>query len=448
MAAKLHQTDHTAVMAGFRLPPSVLQFSDLPRYCRLLPCLLAALFYAHGSWAGDGPEQQALKSRLDNLRTELAHAESGRDDASSQLRSTESAISGTTARLRELALARATAESALTAAQAESQALEQTIAEQQTQLAHLLKRHYTAGQGESLNQILGGNDPNQAARDAIYLQAISRAKAELVAKLKTSLSRKAALLDQSQQRAQELAGIETDSLAQQTRLEQQRQEHRALLGKWSEQIQKQRREIDTLKEDEQRMGRLVQGISNLNSTPAAKPKVESPPAPVTLAAPPPQTGAKTATAAVKPGKETAPTPPAAPIQLEAGAFAKQKGRLLPPLKGELLHRYGSPKAEGASWKGIFIKAGAGEVHASAAGRVVFAEWLRGFGNLIILDHGDEYLTVYGNNEALYRKVGEIVAPGEVIAAVGNSGGNRETGLYFELRHQGQTVDPAKWIAPR
>lgn len=382
--------------------------------------------------------------RLEQLRTELSRSESGRDDASGQLSATESAISSTTARLRELALARAQAQTALSAAAEQSQALEQIMAEQQGQMAVLLKRHYTAGQGDSLERILGGDDPNQAARDAVYLQALSKAKAKLVQELKTSLERKARLTREKQQRAEELASIETASLAEQTRLEQQRQEHRALVSKLSDQIQKQRHEIDTLKADEQRMGRLVQGISQLSapSTSAAKTSAAntSPPAPQ-----PPPAGAP-APGTVRATIDQATSQPTA--KLEPGAFIKLKGRLPTPLRGELVHRYGSPKAEGASWKGIFIKAGAGEVRATAVGRVVFAEWLRGFGNLIILDHGDEYLTVYGNNEALYRKVGEMVASGEVIAAVGNSGGNRETGLYFELRHQGQAVDPAKWIAPR
>ena len=81
----------------------------------------------------------------------------------------------------------------------------------------------------------------------------------------------------------------------------------------------------------------------------------------------------------------------------------------------------------------------------AAGRVVFADWMRGFGNLLILDHGDGYLTIYGNNESLYKHVGETVKPGEVVAVIGNSGGNPESGLYFELRYRGQPVDPLKWV---
>ncbi len=104
---------------------------------------------------------------------------------------------------------------------------------------------------------------------------------------------------------------------------------------------------------------------------------------------------------------------------------------------------------GATWKGVFIRAAAGaEVKAIAAGRIVFADWLRGFGNLAIVDHDDGYLSVYGNNESLFGKAGQAVKAGETIAAVGNSGGNPETGLYFELRHLGLPIDPLRWVGPR
>ena len=136
------------------------------------------------------------------------------------------------------------------------------------------------------------------------------------------------------------------------------------------------------------------------------------------------------------------TPEAAP----AGNFAQLKGRLRLPARGVVSNRFGSPRQEGSSWKGLFIQASLGvEVKAIAGGRVVFADWMRGFGNLMIVDHGDNYLTIYGNNEALLKQVGERVRGGDSIASVGNSGGNAESGLYFELRHQGQPLDPIKWV---
>jgi septal ring factor EnvC (AmiA/AmiB activator) len=99
-----------------------------------------------------------------------------------------------------------------------------------------------------------------------------------------------------------------------------------------------------------------------------------------------------------------------------------------------------------SWKGWFIRCAAGqEVKAIAAGQVVYADWLRGFGNLLIVDHGDGYMSLYGNNDALLASVGAAVVAGEAVAQAGTSGGSGEPGVYFEIRHQGKAMDPASWI---
>src|SRR5260221_7922375 len=130
-------------------------------------------------------------------------------------------------------------------------------------------------------------------------------------------------------------------------------------------------------------------------------------------------------------------------------FASLKGRLDLPVRGELMNRYGTPREEtGATWKGLFIRSVAGEtVHAVADGRVVYADWLRGFGNLLILDHGSRFMSLYANNDGLLRKVGESVRGGDPSGHVGASGDNVESGLYFELRRDGKPFDPLGWVAP-
>jgi septal ring factor EnvC (AmiA/AmiB activator) len=132
---------------------------------------------------------------------------------------------------------------------------------------------------------------------------------------------------------------------------------------------------------------------------------------------------------------------------DGSEFSRLKGQLHLPVKGDLIARFGSKRDDGPSWKGLFIKALEGtEVKAIAAGKVVFAEWLRGFGNMIILDHGGQYLSLYSNNQSVLKHAGDTVKAGETIAAAGNSGGNEESGLYFELRYQGRVFDPLSWIS--
>lgn len=129
-------------------------------------------------------------------------------------------------------------------------------------------------------------------------------------------------------------------------------------------------------------------------------------------------------------------------------FADQRGQLPWPVEGDVAAGFGSRRPAGdLRWRGLLIEAPEGRpVRAVHAGRVVFADWLRGFGLLLILDHGDDYLSVYAHNLAIYRQTGQEVAAGEVIAAVGNSGGQGRTGLYFEIRHHGRAIDPGAWLA--
>ncbi|WP_414635683.1 murein hydrolase activator EnvC family protein [Aromatoleum sp.] len=129
------------------------------------------------------------------------------------------------------------------------------------------------------------------------------------------------------------------------------------------------------------------------------------------------------------------------------SFAQLRGRMKFPARGELVGRFGAPRAEGGTaWRGVFIRAAGGaEVRAVASGEVVFSDWLRGYGNLIILDHGGDYLTIYGNNDALLKVVGDNIAGGETIARVGASGSDGQSGLYFEIRYRGQPLDPLKWV---
>jgi len=134
--------------------------------------------------------------------------------------------------------------------------------------------------------------------------------------------------------------------------------------------------------------------------------------------------------------------PAAP----SGSFASLKGRMSSPINGSVVARFGTRRGDGPNWKGTFFKAPEGtEVRAVAPGRVVHADWMRGFGNLIIIDHGGEYLSIYGYNQALLKRPGDSVRAGEAVASAGNTGGNEESGLYFELRRNGKAFDPAGWV---
>jgi len=373
-------------------------------------------------------ELKGLQSRIEGLQKEIGQAEESRADVAEELRDTEQAISEANRKLRELGAERGEAQGSLESLNVQSQRLEQRIAAQQAQLGRLLYRQYRNGESDALKHLLSGNDPNQLSRDAHYLALLSRAKAGLIQELGGALEEKQRLAEQASSKAAELAQIEKNQQSEQAGLLEQQKMRQAVLARISDQIKSQRREVDKLKRDERRLAKLIEGLSRI----VAKPKTQS----RRLPKPPP-------TPAIQ--NELAPE-----NSVPSGAFAQQKGKLRLPVRGEVSNKFGAPRQEGGtSWKGLFIRAAGGvEVKAIAPGQVVFADWLRGFGNIIIIDHGDGYLSVYGNNESLFKEAGQATRGGETIAAVGNSGGNPETGLYFELRHLSQAVDPLKWVTLR
>lgn len=130
---------------------------------------------------------------------------------------------------------------------------------------------------------------------------------------------------------------------------------------------------------------------------------------------------------------------------DATPFAKARGRLPWPVAGRMAHSYGSARGSNMRWQGVLIRANSGQpVQAIHHGRVVFADWFRGLGLLVIIDHGDEYLSLYAHNQSLLKEVGEWASAGEPVATVGTSGGQAEAGLYFEIRHRGKPENPTRW----
>jgi septal ring factor EnvC (AmiA/AmiB activator) len=422
-------------------------------------CLLSASASASSASTSEAEQKKAelsnLKGRIEALREDVAKSEVSRADVADQLRETERAISETGRRLRNLAQAQSAAREDMAKLQKQAKALQQQIDAQQAQLGSLLNRQYLAGDNDALSRFLGGEDPSQPARDAYYLRALSQAKVQWLSSLRHSLEEKSRLTKAVKEKSSELADIEAKGRDEQAELRAQQEKHRAVLQKIAATIKSQRHEMNSLKRDETRLSRLIQGLARIvRQPPSAKMPARRPVQPRN-SAPTSTTSTEAAEAADAPAPASqavsTPTEPEAPafVSPTGISFDKLKGHLHFPISGVLAHRFGSRRADGGTtWKGLFIRTTSGDVGAVAAGRVVFADWLRGFGNLIILDHGDEYLTVYGNNETLYKGVGDRVAAGEAIAAVGSSGGNAETGLYFELRFQGQTLDPLKWLAAK
>jgi septal ring factor EnvC (AmiA/AmiB activator) len=382
-------------------------------------------------------KQEELRGRLEALRRDLAKSEESRAEAADQLRGTETAISDANRRLHQMGDRRAAVQGELSALDRQSQRLNGQIANQQEELSRLLYGQYLHGDSDALQLLLSGRDPNETARDAYYLALLSRAKASLIASLHASLDEKRSLAAAARTKADELAEIERNERQQRATLIDQQRQRQELLGQIADRVKSQRHEIDTLKRNDQRLGRLIDNLAKIIAREAQQAKRAK------------KTKKKAKHKHSEPVGETAQLasyePPAA-----AGAFARLRGKLPMPVQGEIANRFGSRRGDGGMvWKGLFIRAPDGaEVRAVADGQVVYADWLRGFGNLTIVDHGDDFLSIYGNNQSLLHQAGDFVRRGEPLATVGSSGGNPESGLYFELRHQGRPFDPTRWIGSR
>jgi septal ring factor EnvC (AmiA/AmiB activator) len=381
---------------------------------------------------GPKKELNQLRGRIDALQKQLAQSEGSRSEAADALRESERAISSTNRRIFELGGRQKAVQEQLAQLERQRAELNRSVDRQRNLLARQLYQRYLAGEPEPLRLLLDHQDPNDLARQMHYLGYVYRARARTIEQLRQDMGRLEELAQRSAERSQALAALQAQQQQQRHELEEQKRERAAVLAKVSEDVDRQRKEIGRLKRDEQRLTRLVEQL--------AKELARK----------------KAARRAPKPAGKTA-----GPLRNEAvpetgelalgdakGAFRDLKGHMRLPVAGELSNRFGGPReGGGVAWKGLFIRAKTGEeVHAVAPGRVVFSDWLRGFGNLIILDHDGGFMSLYANNEAVYREVGDAVRTGDPIASVGSSGGSPETGLYFELRYQGRPFDPLSWVS--
>ncbi len=404
-------------------------------------CLSALLCFAIPVQAAKPKPQEELselRGRLDKLQKELSKKEASRAEAADALKESEQTISAVNRKLNDLSVKQRTAQAEVANLQNRIAAMEGRITEERKRIEKILQTRYMRGAQDSLKMVLTGQDPATVARQLYYYSYISRARTELMGRFRLDAEKLALLKSESQNKADELSLLQEEEAKGKQQLQAEQLKRKQVLAQLSQQIAEQRKEIGRLKQNEQRLTRLVEEINRL----LAKKRAD-------------EAKQRALEAEAKAGKK--PRSKAPPVQrnddvpddsLAGKAFASLKGRLKLPVRGELANRFGSPReAGGPSWKGLFIRAKTGEtVRAIADGRVVYSDWLRGFGNLLILDHGGGYMSLYGYNEALLRAVGESIKSGDGLAKVGSSGGNADSGLYFELRYQSKPLDPLGWVA--
>jgi murein hydrolase activator len=355
----------------------------------------------------------AVRDRLEAVRRELRESEGTRDAAADRLRDAERAVSDADRRVRELARDRDRARRDLARLAERSRRTRDTGSAQRTQLERMLVQQATLPESSTLALWLTGDDPREAARRAVLLGYVARARAAVVAHARNDLAALDALSAETAARQASLEAIEREEAAQHEALARERAREEATLADVSQAVKAKRIELAELQRAEARLGQLVERLAR--AVQPVRPKPD-----------------RTALSGPREADDAGPRTGAARPRL--------------PVDGELVSRFGSPRsASGVSAKGVFIRAPAGaEVHAIADGQVVFVDWMRGFGNLVIVDHGDGRMSLYAHVASVLATLGAAVRAGEAIATVGSSGGAAQPGLYFETRRDGRPFDPLAW----
>lgn len=377
------------------------------RYARTLKLLIVLLF-ASGAAVADYDSQrsklEALREDIRRIEAELETQRSRHQGLGAELREMDERIATVLGALKRLQDDVTEKEARIAQLRGEQTRERARVQSQRQLLAEQLRLAYAAGRQEYLRLLLSQDDPGRLDRQLVYYDYLNRARGDKIGAALVQLRRLgeiAAALDEELGRLETLRG---KALDERRRLEQARQERAAHLARVDAEIAAKGAELARRQSDAQGLERL---LSRLQDT----------------------------LADVDDGV------------LAREPFESRRGRLEWPLQGALRARFGTARGVGdLRWQGVTIEADAGsEVRTVARGHVVFADWLRGFGLLLIIDHGDGYMSLYGHNEALYKETGDWVRSGEIVAAVGASGGRREPGLYFEVRVAGTPVDPLSWL---
>lgn len=340
---------------------------------------------------------------IGQLRDQLASARADHRKEQSQLRELDLAIQRANINFRKLEQQKAVHLDQLAELESQRRIYLDSLEQRLDQLAEQLKSSYRMAGQSRVKLILNQDDPARLSRMLAYYDYLNRAQVEKISGLEEALT----TLDNMQQSIDlELARIDTVQAEQSSilaELDRQRSERGLLLASLAGQIDSDEARLSELEQNQRDLEALLERLSDV------------------LADIPADLGSRV-------------------------GVARQKGQLSMPVKGPVRHAFGQGRTAGLKWQGWLIGADTGtEVKAIAYGRVAFADWLRGYGLMMIIDHGQGYLSLYGHNESLLHEVGAWVEPGELISVVGSNPGNGQ-GLYFEIRKNGKAVDPAAWVA--
>jgi septal ring factor EnvC (AmiA/AmiB activator) len=380
----------------------------LRRAAGLLALALATAALASSlGLAQDRRESQAkldaVRKEIKELTARMAREATRRDDGAKALRAAELEIAAATRKLAEVRGNLRTQQGTRRDLGEQTERANGRLTAERAALARQVRASYMAGRDELTKLLLSQESPATLGRMLVYFDYYNRARTSRIAAVAGDLAELDALEAETTRVEQELAALEEAQRGQVALLTRSRDERRAAVARLDAEIRDSATQVANLRAEEQRLAELVQRLGELMA--------------------------------------------GFPVEGDE-PFATLKGKLAWPVQGRLVGEYGQPRGAGpVRSRGVLLEASAGApVRAVYHGRVAFADWLQGLGLLVIVDHGGGYMSLYAHNEALLKESGDWVEPGEAIAQVGDTGGQARPGLYFELRHNGEPVNPHPWIA--
>jgi septal ring factor EnvC (AmiA/AmiB activator) len=372
-------------------------------------CVFASLLFSpfdavYSANQTDQAKLTELKARIQELQAELETDNKKKDNAVYLLQLAEKEVATASKKLFDTEKEYNKSQQKLASLNQEKKQLRQQMATNRDYLTNQIRAAYSIGKQEYVKLLLNQEDPASVARMMVYYQYFNQSRANQLQRIDERLTRLKTLSRDIEAQSAKLNTLKQEALNEQEILKSHRSTRANVVASLSATLKEKNNLLNSLVRDEQHLKKLLQEIeTQLND--------------VKLDLSPPR------------------------------EFKQLKGQLGWPTTGTLTARFGSSRKNSGSlkWKGVVIKTDPGNtVNSVAYGRVVFADWLRGFGMLIIIDHGDGYMSLYGHNEQLHKKMGDWVQANETIATSGHTGGQMATSLYFEIRHKGKPQDPVKW----
>ena len=382
----------------------------------VIATLLVTAAAIHPAAADEQQRLQQLRGHINELRQDIGADKQQLTKQQQQLKQLEKEITAANRRLRDTEEQLKQQRLTQKTLKAEAVKLTRQLEQEKLLLSQQLRASYTPSQQQTLKLLLNQSSPAEAGRTLAYYGYFSRAQLRTIEATRANLEELQKTNEKLQQGSVRLVALKQQMQQEQEQLSARKSEQQRLLSKLDGRIQGNVQNLSSMLADEQALTRLLRDLAAKKREREAKEAREK---------------------SKKPDKTSKSVP-------DPGRL---KGKLQWPAQGTIEHSFGDSRNQGQmTWQGLLIKGKEGQaVRAIAPGKVVFADAMRGYGLLLIIDHGNDLMSLYGHNRTLNKKTGDTVGSDETIATLGSSDGNDTADFYFEMRHRGKPVDPEKWL---